>query len=571
MKLTNKFMKWGIMAVLGAVLVLGCKEDEPELDVIASFQFEMDEDDFLTVQFRNFSQNATQFAWDFGDQNTSAEENPAHTYASTGTYRVKLTVTSASGVTNMREEEIEVSDPNAKLTLLTGLESKTWKLMRDAVKPCMGVGPNEANWNEWWPGLVNNGVRNCVYDDEVTFHRDGRYVFNDNNSFWGEFGVWPSNDPNYEQCFEPTAENMRINGDDVSAWGSGTHEYTYNVSTDRVTLTGLGAWIGIMKLGTDGEYNRPQQSVTFRATVREGGSTGVDTLYADFAYDGVFWRTIYVSYANPALEPALAGPQPRPSFTYEVDNETRTVIFTNTSTASDSYSWDFGDGSSSTAESPTHQYDEEGVYTVVLTATNGNGTATFSNEIPVGNTNPTAADLHGEDQKTWKLKPVAGAFRVGPSIGSGEWYASGDAEVEGRPCLFDDEFTFTVDFSYIYNANGQVFGEPHMGVDPAGCTDEGDLVAPYDGLASSDDYTFEFVEAADGQRAKITVKGVGAFIGFNKGYNGGEYNGSDTELQSEVTYEVISYVKDGDTETLNIAVDISGEGTAWWSMTLVHE
>jgi PKD repeat protein len=40
------------------------------------------------------------------------------------------------------------------------------------------------------------------------------------------------------------------------------------------------------------------------------------------------------------------------------------------------YSWDFGDGNTSIAESPTHEYNEAGVYDVTLTANNIYGCST---------------------------------------------------------------------------------------------------------------------------------------------------------------------------------------------------
>ncbi len=42
------------------------------------------------VQFHNFSQWATKFKWDFGDNFTSFDQYPMHTYASNGNYKVKL-------------------------------------------------------------------------------------------------------------------------------------------------------------------------------------------------------------------------------------------------------------------------------------------------------------------------------------------------------------------------------------------------------------------------------------------------------------------------------------------------
>lgn len=45
----------------------------------------------LTVNFTNTSSDATEYLWDFGDGNTSLDENPAHTYNSPGIYTVTLT------------------------------------------------------------------------------------------------------------------------------------------------------------------------------------------------------------------------------------------------------------------------------------------------------------------------------------------------------------------------------------------------------------------------------------------------------------------------------------------------
>lgn len=46
-----------------------------------------------TYDFENTSTNATEYSWDFGDNTTSTEENPSHTYTQSGTYSVTLTVT----------------------------------------------------------------------------------------------------------------------------------------------------------------------------------------------------------------------------------------------------------------------------------------------------------------------------------------------------------------------------------------------------------------------------------------------------------------------------------------------
>ena len=57
------------------------------------------------------SENADEYSWDFGDGNTSTEANPSHTFLSTGTYTVNLTVTK-NGATNATSESITASYPS---------------------------------------------------------------------------------------------------------------------------------------------------------------------------------------------------------------------------------------------------------------------------------------------------------------------------------------------------------------------------------------------------------------------------------------------------------------------------
>ncbi|MCB0397622.1 MAG: PKD domain-containing protein [Flavobacteriales bacterium] len=52
----------------------------------------------LTVQFTDQSTNApNQWAWKFGDNQTSTQQNPSHTYSSPGNYTVELTATNSYG------------------------------------------------------------------------------------------------------------------------------------------------------------------------------------------------------------------------------------------------------------------------------------------------------------------------------------------------------------------------------------------------------------------------------------------------------------------------------------------
>ncbi len=66
-----------------------------------------------TVQFTNKTVNATTYLWDFGDGNTSVQQNPLHAYTATGDYDVKLT-TDACGSNTTKTKRVTVSNLSIK-------------------------------------------------------------------------------------------------------------------------------------------------------------------------------------------------------------------------------------------------------------------------------------------------------------------------------------------------------------------------------------------------------------------------------------------------------------------------
>jgi len=88
-------------------LFAGCekKDEEYSSDVSACFSFTYEGDAIweMYVVFSNCSQNATSYLWDFGDGNTSAEENPVHYYTDDGAFIVCLTASNESGNDTMTD------------------------------------------------------------------------------------------------------------------------------------------------------------------------------------------------------------------------------------------------------------------------------------------------------------------------------------------------------------------------------------------------------------------------------------------------------------------------------------
>lgn len=300
-----KIVKYLTLALMGLLFFGSCEDDDDGAtpsseDPIASFQFEADENDFLTVNFSNFSQNASNYAWDFGDGNSSVEENPTHTYAAAGEYEVTLTASNADGESASTTNTVIITDPNQAAALLTGGSSKTWKLYR--VGSSLGVGPN-ADETRLYFALENDGSRPCVYRHTFTFTSDGSFVFDDMGEFWGEAALYDGT-ALFETCFEATASNMvNSEGADISAFLSGTHQFSYDPSAAEITLTGNGAWMGLPQLGTTGESLIPEDSKTFTATITE--EVGYDLLHVAYDYGDLYWDFTYVNYSDPSLEPEL--------------------------------------------------------------------------------------------------------------------------------------------------------------------------------------------------------------------------------------------------------------------------
>ncbi len=310
-KTEKRFMQVFLLIATFAFFALAsCSkdDDDPPADPIASFQYEISEDNPLEVKFMNFSQNAETYSWDFGDENTSTEENPTHVYDGFDTYEVTLTATNADGVSRSFSATIEVQDPDEALTMLAGQTSKTWKLYREGA--ALGVGPNKDAARTWW-SLENDGSRPCKYYHEFTFHRNYDFVFDDKGAFWGEDVIFAGTDV-HGTCFEAIPANMvNMDGVDVSAFLSGTHAFEYNSSTNMVTLNGFGAWMGMPQMTTTGESSVPVATKTFKIESIEQHE-GYDLMVISYTYPGdpgLYWDYTYAHYYDPSLEPDVVEEQ----------------------------------------------------------------------------------------------------------------------------------------------------------------------------------------------------------------------------------------------------------------------
>ncbi len=67
----------------------------------------------VIISFKNNSENAVRYHWDFGDGTTSDEANPSHLFKASGNYAVVLEAQDAKGKINRKEERILISPPKS--------------------------------------------------------------------------------------------------------------------------------------------------------------------------------------------------------------------------------------------------------------------------------------------------------------------------------------------------------------------------------------------------------------------------------------------------------------------------
>jgi PKD repeat protein len=96
-------------ALLVFTLLLACQSDDDDAKApVADFLSAANGDYSLEVEFRNTSQHAVAYAWDFGDNSTSTDKTPTHTYARGGTFTITLVATGSNGQSDTLTRDLEV-------------------------------------------------------------------------------------------------------------------------------------------------------------------------------------------------------------------------------------------------------------------------------------------------------------------------------------------------------------------------------------------------------------------------------------------------------------------------------
>ena len=269
---------------------------------------------------------------------------------------------------------------------------------------------------------------------------------------------------------------------------------------------------------------------------------------------------------DPDLDDKVALGEPPNSVSFEfTDIGENTFRFMNTTEGTFIHQWDFDNGLTDEGEEVEVQYSTAGTYNVTLTAFNDGGFATTTREIVVmeslGVPCPQGSVyelLTACTSKAWSLDDGPGTLFVGPNANE-TWYESSEDEPAARPCAWNDEWIFSADGTFEYDAKGDIWAEDYMGFEFE-CVDESALSEMFQPWTSGV-FTFEYIPGSVDQ---IFVSGLGAYIGLPKVTN-------DAEVGAPVTaniYDIVEIYQDGDKTIMLLEISI---GNGIWRFRLKSE
>ena len=436
----------------------------------------------LEVVFTNLSVNADSYEWNFGDGNTSSEENPIYTYAESGNYTVTLTATNDCGSVTFTQDISVLIAPVAsfQLTPDQGCEPLTVQF----------VNTSSGQIDSYlWTFEGGTPATSTESDPVVIFENAG--VFDVTLEVTNAAGANEIIQSDIVEVFpQPTADFSSVVSDlivdftnlsqyaDTYEWNFGdgntsseenpTHTYTEsgNYTVTLVATNSCGSFtitqeVSILTAPIAGfEFTPGQGCIPLTVQFTSTAVGQVDTYLWTFeggepttsseanpvvVYNtpGIFSATLEVSNAsgtNLISQSQIIEALPLPVPGFSTTFEGLTMSTTNSSQYGETYFWEFGDGNTSSEFNPVHTYQEDGDYVVSLTVENGCASFTINQNISI-NVAPVAAFTADPEQGCAPLSVQYNSTSSG-QIDSYEWTFEGGSpatSTEANPVIIYTE------------------------------------------------------------------------------------------------------------------------------------
>ena len=308
----------------------------------------------LSINFQNISSPADKWFWDFGDGDTSHQENPMHLYQSSGKYDVSLVIETLSGcIDSIYYQDLILAHNDSLTGSLTDTITGCLPLPIDFSANMLGSGS--------WLWDFGNGDTAMSRNPTYTYQHPGTFTVSLKTTSSDGCPVFVENYATFTiQSIIPDVSALQFNCDqailqltdsteNISSWywnfGDGTYS-TLQSPIHQFPDT-LVYDISVTLINTNG----CMQSVFFPA-------------FIDFT-------SCLVGGKTPTVDPNAGSPANRadsikssPMFAQRCAPEI--VQLSNPNINAFAWYWDFGDGDTSTLKNPLHIYRMPGVYDVQL-------------------------------------------------------------------------------------------------------------------------------------------------------------------------------------------------------------
>jgi gliding motility-associated-like protein len=309
----------------------------------------------LNVSFKNTTPGAFSYLWNFGDNTTSALQNPFHTYKKAGEYEVSLTVKNASKCYSTLRQPGLVKITPPKIASIKNLPLKG--CIPSTATPVAVITNSTEGIKYLWD--FGDGATSTDSTPSHTYTTPGNYNIKLTittpagciDTLTVVKGAQVGTKPNSDFSADPldVCANTPVNFKDLSS-GSTANIWNWKFGDH----------------GTSSEQN-PLHIYS------NAGKFSVTLIVSNFGCSDTLKKPDYINVRPPIakFDTAFSCGEPL------------TRNFIDKSTGAKTWQWDFGDGSVSQDKKVTHTYAAPGIYSVTLKVTNKECEHTIKKDVVV--------------------------------------------------------------------------------------------------------------------------------------------------------------------------------------------
>lgn len=314
-----------------------------------------------TVKLTDKSQGATSWSWNFGNGQSSSQQNPSVTYNSLGYFNIKLVAGNASGCTSTAERYVNVVKPeiHAYASVVEGCEGLT-----PSFSSYVSTGDAIASY-EWDFG--DGSPKSTEATPSHTYNKEGTYpvklTYTTTNGCKGTVNLYSYSAIRVYKKPKPDFSSPE------APQVCGNNWVHFNGTTD----------VGNSWTWNFGDYYGSDYTQNTAHSYREPGTYTVSLTVSNHGCTETVTKTAFIKAVNPF--PRFA--------TQAINCDNRTEISFDEQSIGNitGWKWNWGDGKEDAYTTKTtpakHKYDQTGVYKVKLTVTDGTCTSSDSLNINV--------------------------------------------------------------------------------------------------------------------------------------------------------------------------------------------